>query len=259
MKQVIVPLNAYKAERMTELEQEELISAIAKAGADGVEIRRELLPLETFSFSKLGRHIRFQNLFSIYSAPIELWKEAGQFNHHLVTLALHEAKELGANMIKFPLGYFQSGISCLQELSEAWEEEYAACVLLVENDQTEHGGNMKRLKAFFENAAASHVPVKMTFDVGNWAYTGEDVYEALEQLRPYTVYVHLKHVEKKDGSFITLPLPFDMDAAWRTVLAQFPNNVLTALEFPLASGEMTKCYVNTIKEQESKVKQYDKA
>ncbi|GAA3325523.1 hypothetical protein GCM10020331_057780 [Ectobacillus funiculus] len=49
-----------------------------------------------------------------------------------------------------------------------------------------------------KNAAASHVPVKkMTFDVGNWAYTGEDVYEALEQLRPYTVYVHLKHVEKK--------------------------------------------------------------
>lgn len=258
MKQVIVPLNAYKAERMTEREQEELISAIAKAGADGVEIRRELLPLEPFSFSKLRQYIRFQDLFSIYSAPIELWKEDGQFNHHLITLALREAKELGANMIKFPLGHFQSGISCLQELGEAWEE-YAACMLLVENDQTEHGGNIKRLTSFFENASTSKVPVKMTFDVGNWAYTGEDVYEALKELRHYTVYVHLKHVERKERSLVTLPLPFDAGAEWRTILAQFPNSILTALEFPLASQEMTKCYVNTIKEQESKVKQYDKA
>lgn len=258
MKQVIVPLNAYKAERMTEREQEELISASAKAGADGVEIRRELLLLDTLSFSKLGRYIGSQGLFSIYSAPIELWKENGQFNHHLITLALREAKELGANMIKFPLGHFQSGISCLQELSAAWEE-YAACMLLVENDQTEHGGNIKRLTSFFETASTSKLPVKMTFDVGNWAYTGEDVYEALEELCPYTVYVHLKHVEKKEGSLVTLPLPFDADAEWRTILAQFSDNILTALEFPLASGEMTKCYVNTIKEQESKVKQYEKA
>ncbi|XZF76978.1 sugar phosphate isomerase/epimerase family protein [Bacillus sp. AL-1R] len=249
MGNVIIPLNAYKNEMITVEEHESLISAISEAGADGVEIRKELLSPEDFDFRALHELVRRYNLFIVYSVPIPLWKEDGGLNKENVMQAINESRELGAMMVKFPLGWFRNEASYLKELKTLMREYATEIKLFVENDQTNYGGNIQNLLSFFENASNLGVPVKMTFDVGNWMYTGEDVFEAIKKLEKYTEYVHLKHVEEKNGQLISLPLPIQKNAKWKKILSYFSNDLPKALEFPLEPGNMTEQYVDLIKRQ----------
>lgn len=242
MRNVIVPLNAYDSIEVTTKGQASFVRLIAEAGAYGIEIRRELMQVENQEIDRIKSEIDQYELFTVYSAPIECWKEDYQLNKEQISVIFQEAVALGAKWVKISLGHFQKNKSNMAELDEFLRQQ-EDIQLLVENDQTPHGGNVQHLQAFFENAVEHGVPVKMTFDSGNWYYSGQDVGVALQKLAPYVIYLHLKQVTE---TLETVPLQPDGEHSWKMVVGRFPADMLKALEFPIVPKEITRDYIQMI-------------
>ncbi|MGG1677865.1 sugar phosphate isomerase/epimerase family protein [Neobacillus sp. NRS-1170] len=244
MQNVIVPLNAFDRFEVLANGQESFIKLIAQSGAYGVEIRRELLPVQDPQLDTIQNEMASNGLFAVYSAPIELWKEDHQLNDTELTEIFQEALILGAKWLKVSLGYYKKEISNMTELA-SFLNQYKDIQLLVENDQTPHGADINQLTSFFENVTEHEVPVKMTFDAGNWYYSGQSVEDALAKLSPYVLYLHLKQVEEGP---ITVPLQKEGNHSWKKVMQQFPSTMVKALEFPIEPKEKTKDYIDLISE-----------
>jgi sugar phosphate isomerase/epimerase len=182
-----------------------------------------------------GRHLEIirdeieqYGLFTVYSAPIELWNDNRQLNSEGLTGIFKEGISLGANWIKVSLGHYHQEESDVVELNN-FVNQHPEFELLVENDQTLYGGNVSQLKSFFESIVDLNVPVKMTFDAGNWYYTGQDVEDALNKLAPYVSYLHLKQVEKQNRKLVTVPLQKEGRDCWKKVIKSFPVEMMKAL------------------------------
>jgi sugar phosphate isomerase/epimerase len=247
MKNVIVPLNAFDRFEVLENGQASYLELISQSGAFGAEIRRELLPVQDPQLDKIRCKFEKYGLFTVYSAPIELWKEDFHLNEEKLTTVFHEGIMLGAKWIKVSLGHYQKNETNVLELNNFLNEN-KGLQLLVENDQTLYGGNVSQLKSFFESAVEQDVPVKMTFDAGNWYYSGQDVEDALSKLAPYVIYLHLKQVEKDHGELVTVPLQKEGNNSWKKVMRSFPTEIMKALEFPIESKEKTKEYIRLMTE-----------
>ncbi|WP_160726105.1 sugar phosphate isomerase/epimerase family protein [Bacillus sp. USDA818B3_A] len=246
MRNVIIPLNAYDNVEVTTNGQESFVKLIADSGAYGIEIRRELLPAENGQIEKIKSEIDQYDLFTVYSAPIECWKEDGQLNKEQLSEIFQEAVFLGAKWVKVSLGHFKKNQSNFVELKKMLSQHQDK-QLLIENDQTPYGGNVKHLLAFFESVTEYEVPVKMTFDAGNWFYTGQDVEEALESLAPHVIYIHLKQVTDE---LETVPLQPEGEHSWKKVMGHFPADIVKALEFPIRPKVKTKDYIQMIMDLE---------
>jgi sugar phosphate isomerase/epimerase len=250
MQKVIVPLNAFNRVEVLEKGQASFIKLIAESGAYGIEIRRELYSNQDPTLDSMKQEMEQHQLFTVYSAPIELWKEDYQLNEQDLTTIFQEGIKLGAKWIKVSLGHFdktQSSISTLH----SFLRQHPEIQLFVENDQTPYGGNVNNLKSFFESATAQNVPVKMTFDAGNWYYSRQDVEEAFTQLSKYVHYLHLKQVDQENGELVTVPLQKNIGHSWERVMNSLPNGLVKALEFPIEPKERTKEYIQMMTESEA--------
>lgn len=250
MKKVIVPLNSFPRSDVLKKGQEAYIQRIADDGAYGVEIRRELFRDEEPPLAALKQIIEQNQLFAVYSAPVELWKKDGSLNDGDLEKVFREAERIGARWVKVSLGHYQKDGSRFSELKEFLNKNTSPGTedihLLVENDQTPHGGRIKGLRSFFDKVLGEGVPIRMTFDIGNWRYAGENVQEAIDSLSQFVDYLHLKHVEEKDGGLVTLPLPESREADWRKQSAFFPGHIVKALEFPFESVYKIKDYIQLV-------------
>ncbi|WML43151.1 sugar phosphate isomerase/epimerase [Neobacillus sp. PS3-40] len=252
MSKVIVPLNAFNVQDVLEKGQESFFQIIHASEANGVEIRRELFPKVILPLSCIREELTKYPLFTVYSAPVELWKNDGSINLEDVQQIFQEADQIGASWLKVSLGHFCKEKSDVQLLKQILLKE-GNIQLLVENDQTIYGGNIQNLKSFFEEISKNDVPVKMTFDIGNWFYSGESVQEAIESLKEYVIYLHLKHVENRHNRLITLPLPTNESAQWRKAVEQFPTNLNRALEFPIQPSSQLALFVKLVGKRHEKV------
>lgn len=242
MRNVIVPLNAFDRVEVLESGQTSFIKLIAESGAYGIEIRRELFSDHDPSLASMKNEIEKYQLFTVYSAPIELWQKDYQLNEQELTTIFTEGKQLGAKWIKVSLGHFNQAQSNVNQI-RSFLKDHPEIQLLVENDQTLHGGNISNLKAFFESASEQNVPIKMTFDAGNWYYSKQDVEEALRQLSQFVHYLHLKQVEQDNDQLVTVPLQKGVGHSWEKVMNNHPSHVIKALEFPIQPKERTKEYI----------------
>lgn len=249
MKNVIVPLNAFDRFQVLANGQAAFVEPIARAGAYGVEIRRELLPLENLELGHIKSEVDQFGLFTVYSAPIECWNKDYQLNQEQLSEIFQEGDMVGARWIKVSLGHFLKAKSNVSQLA-VFLREHQGIHLLVENDQTPYGGRIENLQAFFESAQEADVPVKMTFDVGNWYYSGQDVVEALQRLEPYILYLHLKQVEVRHDTMVTVPLEREGNHSWKKVLRELPTDIVKALEFPIVPKEETKEFIDMLEELE---------
>ena len=109
--------------------------------------------------------------------------------------------------------------------------------LLIENDQTEAGGTVHALKAFFAAADAAGLPLGMTFDMGNWHWTGECPQECARAFGPRVRYVHCKGVQRQPRRWVAVPLE-ESAAPWRAVLRAMPRALPWAIEYPLAGEDL---------------------
>ena len=102
---------------------------------------------------------------------------------------------------------------------------------------------------FFHHACDAALPLDMTFDMGNWLWTGEDALQAAHQLSRYVSYVHVKAAVAHRDTFRAIALD-DADESWRTLLHALPADAPRGIEFPLEGGDLlavTRHYVDLLR------------
>ncbi|MDH2068914.1 sugar phosphate isomerase/epimerase [Pantoea sp. GD03673] len=214
--------------------QRALLPIIQQAGADGVEIRRELLDDAALAdLPALAGAIAEHQLQASYSVPDTLFCDGGEINPR-ITHYVEEARQLNAQRLKLALGDFPGvlpGETLQAQLSDLPFQ------LTVENDQTEQG-RLAPSVAFFTAVREAGLPISMTFDMGNWCWTGENADEAAQQLAAQVGYVHVKAAVPHHDSFRAIALD-EADDHWRTLLQQLPARAPRGIEFPLEGDDLT--------------------
>ena len=227
--------------------QTAMLPIIAEAGADGVEIRRELLTdAELHTLSTVASAIEIFGLLACYSAPEPLFLEDGSLNPRLPAL-LEEAQALQALWLKVSLGHF-SHTEQFNVLRE-WLDN-SGMELVVENDQTACG-RLKPMQRFNEACQTQNLPISLTFDMGNWLWVGDSPEEAARHLAPAVSYIHVKAAVPHKDNFRAVA-PDHADARWLDLLGQLPADAPRGIEFPLEGTDLTavtRHYVNLLREE----------
>ena len=177
------------------------------AGADGFELRRELLPptMQLHEIEDIRSQLQTFASPPAYSIPRPLCKK-GRFEQEPLLQALDDARALGCHLAKFsPIGMEpgDNNFAWLSQLRSLLRSAAADLVVTVENDQGVASGYLELWQSFFEQARAVECPIWMTFDLGNWTCVGSDPVQAAQRLGRYVAYVHTKAVERKDGQCIS--------------------------------------------------------
>jgi sugar phosphate isomerase/epimerase len=249
-KEIIVVTSAYGTEKVQQSGgQAALLPLIAKAGADGVEIRRELLsPQELDSLPALAQALEQQQLCAVYSAPEALFTPQHTLNPNLSAL-LAEAQILRARRLKLSLGHYQPGFD-FTELKSILGQ--SPTQLMVENDQTAECGILSPLCAFFHAIEERQLPVCMTFDMANWHWVGQDALAAADKLTHHVGYIHVKAATQGPRGWRAVALD-DSDGSWRSLLARLPHDVPCGIEFPLQGDNLeavTRHYVDLLRAEQ---------
>ncbi|HEY1844758.1 MAG TPA: sugar phosphate isomerase/epimerase [Buttiauxella sp.] len=247
-RKIIVVTAAYGHDRITALGgQQALLPVIAGAGADGVEIRRELLShTQLDSLPELARQIAGHGLEACYSAPEPLFTEEGKLNPLIPSLLL-EARQLNAGWLKLSLGEFRSSqpFSQLQQ----WLAQTSVS-LVVENDQTACG-KLAPMRRFREACRGLNLPVTLTFDMANWLWVDESPEAAARELASSVSYVHVKAAIPHHYHHRAVALD-DADPRWLALLKMLPADAPRGIEFPLEGRDLTavtRHYVNLLREE----------
>ncbi len=232
---VFIALSSFGATANQKVGQEHFIPLCAQAGAAGVEIRRELLGSPPLPLEALCQAAARHDLRVIYSAPFQLFDlDAAPKLGELHEL-LAEAEALGAEILKVSLGFFKAPHD-LAALGRVLAP--ARPRLLIENDQTLQGSDLAALVAFMAAAERAGIETGLTFDVGNWCWTGADPADAAALLAPHVRYIHCKAVAiEADGLVAVPPVAVD-ESTWRLMFARFGPGLPRAIEFPLIGEDL---------------------
>lgn len=231
---VFIALSAFGAERVRLLGQAAFLAVAAAAGADGAEIRRELFDGRPLPLGELRAFAAALGLGIRYSVPFALYGADGRLGAEELAGYADEAGRLGAEALKVSLGHAPAAPD-FAEL--AGIVAALPCPLLIENDQTPEGGRLAPLAAFIEAAAASGLSLALTFDIGNWRYTGEDATAAIGRLAPHVAYVHCKTAAKRDGRLDVEPFGPASDLA-PVIFGALTPGLPRAVEFPIAGDDL---------------------
>lgn len=242
-REIVVVTAAYGHQKVAELGgQQALLPIIAEAGADGVEIRRELLSASALQqLPQLAAAIAEHRLKAFYSVPDALFTAQGDLNPQLDSY-LQEAEQLGARLLKLSLGHYRPGA----EAGLAPLLAKSPVTPVVENDQTECG-TLTAIATFFDQCAL----MPMTFDMGNWLWTGDDAQAAAHRLARHVSYIHVKAAIPHHDSFRAIALD-EADGSWRALLKQLPGDAPRGIEFPLQGDDLvavTRHYVDLLREE----------
>jgi sugar phosphate isomerase/epimerase len=231
---VSISLSSYGADLVRQRGQGSFIDILAAAGATRIEWREELLTDE--DPVQLADATRAQNLESVYSSPMELWLAGQSKPNPELTGALQRAQAFGAKWLKVSLGYFTDN-GDLQTLAQLLGK--SAVQLLVENDQTLHGGRIEPFQRFFAAVEQHHLPIKMTFDIGNWHWQDQPAANAARLLGRHVGYVHCKAVSRRaDGKLVAMPPTASDLQLWEQLLRHMAQGVMRAAEYPLQGEDL---------------------
>ncbi|KAA0975341.1 sugar phosphate isomerase/epimerase [Pseudomonas sp. ANT_J28] len=233
---VSISLSSYGADLVRERGQGSFIEVLAAAGATRIEWREELLTVE--DPAQLADATQAQGLESVYSSPMELWLAGQSKPNPELSSALQRAQAFGANWLKVSLGYFTDN-SDLQTLGRVLDK--SAVQLLVENDQTLHGGRIEPFQRFFAEVEQHSLPVKMTFDIGNWHWQDQSAASAARLLGRHVGYVHCKAVTRRaDGKLVAIPPAASDLHLWEQLLRHMARGVMRAAEYPLQGDDLVQ-------------------
>lgn len=240
MVDIVIVASAFGMEVVRREGHRRWLKVAADAGAAGFEVRRELLAQESdaspSALAQLGAEIDELGLWSVYSTPAPLYDEHGILDAAALASAQAEADALGARFVKLQLGAFATHADA-QGIARATAGGRARVV--VENGQRAADGAIARFVAFFaalEREGAGRA-VGLTFDIGNWHWTGELPLAAARVLAPHVEYIHCKAVAGSGARrFATAPAADDPFIA--AVFAALPRDVPRGIEFPLEQSNV---------------------
>jgi len=205
-----------------------------QAGADGVEVRGELLRDAGTELPALAGRT------AVYSSPEGLWTHDGLLDEAALQRGIHASQVLHAPRLKMSVGGFGASLpsshASLQQL-KALLAAAPQVELVIENDQTASAGTLAAMQAFFVAQGEAGLDLGMTFDMGNWHWQGECPLQAAQALAPYVRYVHCKGVQRLPAKWIAVPLAESV-APWRAVLRALPADVPHAIEYPLVGDDL---------------------
>lgn len=211
-----------------------------EAGADGFELRRELLPTELTSDDILRTREALTALPApaFYSIPQPVFLH-GRVEREPVTHALAEALALGCRLVKFAPGDTlrpdDAAFDALCAMLIAAQDLAPGTLVSLENDQTPVSADLDAWARLFERAEARHCALGMTFDLGNWESLDVDASRAARTLGRYVVYVHAKAVRRERDAWVSVP--FRQAATRHPALAHLPQHAPRAIEFPVPVDE----------------------
>lgn len=233
---VSISLSSYGADLVRQRGQGSFIEILATAGASRIEWREELLTVEDPAQLADATHAR--GLESVYSSPMELWLAGQSKPNPELLIALQRAQAFGAKWLKVSLGYFTDN-SDLVALARTLAQ--SPVQLLVENDQTLHGGRIEPFQRFFNEVEQDKLPIKMTFDIGNWHWQDQSPASAARLLGRHVGYVHCKAVTRRaDGKLVAIaPAASDLHQ-WEQLLRHMAQGVMRAAEYPLQGDDLVQ-------------------
>lgn len=231
---VSISLSSYGADLVRQQGQLSFVEVLAAAGAQRIEWREELLTTE--HPHELAQAAADQGLECVFSSPLELWVAGRSQPNAELAATLDRAQAFGARWLKVSLGYF-TDTNDLDSLSALLNRH--SVKLLVENDQTLHGGRIEPMQRFFNEIERLAVPVKMTFDIGNWQWQDQSATTAARLLGRHVDYLHCKAVARRaDGKLVALP-PGAADLhLWEQLLKHMTQGITRAVEFPLQGNDL---------------------
>ncbi|MGY2217746.1 sugar phosphate isomerase/epimerase family protein [Pseudomonas sp. SDO558_S425] len=231
---VSISLSSYGADLVRQQGQLSFVEVLAAAGAQRIEWREELLTTE--QPHELAQAAADQGLECVFSSPLELWVAGRSHPNAELAVTLDRAQAFGARWLKVSLGYF-TDTNDLDSLSALLNRHPVK--LLVENDQTLHGGRIEPMQRFFNEIERLAVPVKMTFDIGNWQWQDQSATTAARLLGRHVDYLHCKAVARRaDGKLVALP-PGAADLhLWEQLLKHMTQGITRAVEFPLQGNDL---------------------
>jgi sugar phosphate isomerase/epimerase len=233
---ILISLTAFGAAEVRRHGQRWFTELSHAAGADGVEVRSELLVDAASELPAIARAVRDASLRVVYSSADYLWAADGTLDAAALNSALAAAKALEAPQLKMAMGGF--GPASHRTLAALQDQLHTAKVeLVIENDQTPAAGTLPALQDFFHAANGQGIFLGMTFDMGNWHWTGECPLQAARALAPQVRYVHCKGVQRLPQRWVAVPLA-ESSAPWRTVLRALPADVPWAIEYPLIGDDL---------------------
>lgn len=233
---ILISLSAFGAAEVRRHGQAWFSELSLAAGADGVEVRSELLVDPVNELPAIAHALRSVANCLVYSSAQYLWAADGQLDTSALETALSATQTLGAARLKMSIGGF--GAASHRTLDDLQARlQMANIELLIENDQTPMAGTLSAMQNFFAAAQAQGQFLGMTFDMGNWHWTGEDPLQAATALASQVRYVHCKGVQRQPQRWVAVPLA-ESSAPWRAVLRAMPADVPWAIEYPLASDDL---------------------
>ncbi|KAB0519930.1 sugar phosphate isomerase/epimerase family protein [Pseudomonas extremorientalis] len=233
---VSISLSSYGADLVRQQGQSSFVEVLAAAGAQRIEWREELLTHE--QPQELAEAAANQDLESVFSSPLELWVAGRAQPNAELAATLDRAQAFGARWLKVSLGYF-TDTNDLESLHALLNRHPVR--LLVENDQTLHGGRIEPLQRFFTEVERLGLPVKMTFDIGNWQWQDQSALTAARLLGRHVDYLHCKAVARRpDGKLVAVPPGATDLHLWEQLLKHMTQGITRAVEFPLQGDDLVE-------------------
>jgi len=234
MSSVLISLSSFGAAEVRRHGQLWFARLAVQAGADGVEVRGELLVDGEFELRAMSDTL--PDVQRVFSSPEGLWSEDGTLGRGALDRGLASAQTLGAPRLKMSIGGWDAAsIASLGALRDRLAD--TPVELVIENDQTASAGTLTMLAPFFDAAQAHGMALGMTFDMGNWHWTGECPMQAATACAARVRYVHCKGVQRQPQRWVAVPLA-DSAAPWRSVLRAMPAGLPWAIEYPLAGDDL---------------------
>ena len=234
MNTILISLSSFGAAEVRRHGQLWFAQLAKEAGADGFEVRGELLREGEAELAAIASAL--PDMARVYSSPDGLWALDGSLNRDALHRGISAARALEAPRLKMSIGgYAPASVSDLSEVARLIAE--AALELVIENDQTDTAGTLGALVPFFEALDAHGMPLGMTFDIGNWHWTGECPLLAAKALAHRVRYVHCKGVQRQPKRWVAVPLA-ESAAPWRAILRTQPANQPWAIEYPLMGDDL---------------------
>ncbi|MBV4455901.1 MULTISPECIES: sugar phosphate isomerase/epimerase family protein [Pseudomonas] len=231
---VSISLSSYGADLVRRQGQLSFVQLLASAGAQRIEWREELLTVE--QPTELAQAAAENGLESVFSSPLELWVAGRAQPNAELAATLDRAQAFGSRWLKVSLGYF-TDTNDLQSLHALLDRHPVK--LLVENDQTLHGGRIEPMQRFFSEVERLGLPVKMTFDIGNWQWQDQSALTAARLLGRHVDYLHCKAVARRaDGKLVAQPPGATDLHLWEQLLKLMTPGITRAVEFPLQGDDL---------------------
>lgn len=233
---VLISLSSFGAQEVRRHGQLWFANLSFEAGANGVEVRSELVTDELHELAMIRQLASEAHKTLVYSCARPLWTAQGELDTSAFNAAIQATLTLGASRLKMAIGGFNPSshrtLDTVQAILQGLPFD-----LVIENDHTVSAGGLPAMTSFFAATRASQFQPGMTFDIGNWHWAGECPLQAVQALSHYVTYVHCKGVQRQPRQWVAVPLA-DSSAPWRAVLRAMPVGTPWAIEYPLIGDDL---------------------